>query len=84
MNAVDGLFRFKGELKIRERRYELYRDGEEIFAFEHKGYPEFERPEKDTMIASQLLDLCVDAIRTISDWKLMPWVLSQLERAFQQ
>jgi hypothetical protein len=39
---------------------------------------------KPIMIASQLFDLCVDVIRSISDWKLMPWVLSPLERAFQQ
>eukprot|EP00979_Chaetoceros_neogracilis_P016483 scaffold8198_cov287-Chaetoceros_neogracile.AAC.6 len=66
MDAVDGLFRFKEELKVRERRYELYRSGEEIFAFEHKEYPEVERTENDIMIASQLFDLYVDVIRTIN------------------
>ena len=74
MDAVDRLSRFKEELKIRERKFELYRGGEEIFAFEHKEYPELERTKKDIKIASQLFDLYVDVIRTINDWKLMPWV----------
>lgn len=73
MDAVDRLSRFKEELKIRERKFELYSGGEEIFAFEPNEYPELDRTKKDIKIASQLFDLYVDVIRTINKWKLMPW-----------
>jgi dynein heavy chain len=73
MDAVDRLSRFKEELKIRERKFELYRGGEEIFAFEHKEYPDLEKTKKEIKIASQLFDLYVDIIRTIKEWKMMPW-----------
>lgn len=73
MDAVDRLSRFKEELKIRERKFELYKGGEEIFAFEHKEYPDLERTKKEIKIASQLFDLYVDVIHTIKEWKLMPW-----------
>lgn len=75
MDAVNRLARFKEELKIRERKFELYRSGEEIFGFEHKEYPDLERTQKDIYIASQLFDLYVEVIRMINEWKLKPWVI---------
>ena len=74
MDAVDRLSRFKEELRIRERKYELYRGGEEIFAISQNEYPDLERTKKNINIASQLFDLYVDVIHTINDWKLMPWI----------
>ena len=73
MDAVDRLSRFREELKIRERKYELYRGGEELFALPHQNYPELEKTKKNIKIASQLFDLYVDVIKTINEWKLMPW-----------
>lgn len=73
MDAVDRLSRFKEELKIRQRKFELYRGGEEMFALEHNEYPEIEKAKKNIKIASQLFDLYVDVIRTINEWKQMPW-----------
>ena len=73
MDAVDRLSRFKEELKIRERKYELYRGGEEMFALENNEYPDLERTKKNVKIASQLFDLYLDVIRSINDWKQMPW-----------
>ena len=74
MDAVDRLSRFKEELKIRERKYELYRGGEEMFALNHNEYPDLEKTKKNVKIASQLFDLYQDVIRTINEWKQMPWV----------
>ena len=74
MDAVDRLSRFREELKIRERKFELYRGGEGLFALPHQEYSDLERTRKDVKIASQLFDLYVDVIRTINEWKQMPWV----------
>ncbi len=73
MDAVDRLSRFKEELKIRERKFELYRGGEEMFALRHSEYPDLEKAKKNVKIASQLFDLYQDVIRTINEWKQMPW-----------
>jgi len=73
MDAVDRLSRFKEELKIRERKYELYKGGEEIFNLSHQTYPDLEKTTKNINLASKLFDLYVDVIRTINEWKLMPW-----------
>eukprot|EP00814_Leptocylindrus_danicus_P009510 CAMPEP_0116004988 /NCGR_PEP_ID=MMETSP0321-20121206/911_1 /TAXON_ID=163516 /ORGANISM="Leptocylindrus danicus var. danicus, Strain B650" /LENGTH=4605 /DNA_ID=CAMNT_0003473357 /DNA_START=128 /DNA_END=13942 /DNA_ORIENTATION=- len=74
MDAVDRLSRFREELRIRERKYDLYRGGEELFALPHQNYPDLETTRKEIKLASQLFDLYVDVIRTINDWKLMPWI----------
>ena len=74
MDAVDRLSRFKEELKIRERKYELYHGGEEIFALSFSEYPDLQKTKKEINIASQLFDLYVNVIRTIDEWKMMPWV----------
>lgn len=73
MDAVDRLTRFKEEFKIRERKFELYKGGEELFVLPHQSYPDLERTAKDIKLASQLFDLYVDVIRTINEWKMMPW-----------
>ena len=73
IDAVDRLSRFKEELKIRERKYDLYKGGEEIFNLTHQDYPDLEKTAKDIKLASQLFDLYVEVIRTINEWKLMPW-----------
>ena len=74
MDAVDRLSRFKEELSIRERKYELYRGGEEMFALSQQEYPDLERTKKEITMAAKLFDLYVDVIRTINKWKQMPWV----------
>lgn len=81
MDAVDRLSRFKEELQIRERKYELYRGGEEMFALPFSEYPDLERTSKDILIASQLFDLYVDVIRSINEWENLYWstVSSNLE-----
>ena len=74
LESVDRLSRFKEELQIRERKYELYKTGEKLFALTCQAYPDLERTKKDIRIASQLFDLYVDVIHRIADWKAMPWL----------
>jgi dynein heavy chain len=73
MDAVDRLSRFKEELKIHQRKYELYKGGEELFSLSYQDYPLLDKTAKEVALASELFDLYVDVIRTINTWKLMPW-----------
>ena len=73
MEAVDRLSRFREETKIRERKFDLYHGGEDLFALPHEVYPGFDRVKKDINLASLLFDLYVDVIRSINEWKLMAW-----------
>jgi len=70
MEAVDRLTRFREETKIRERKFDLYHGGEDLFAIPHEEYPGLERVKKDIKLASLLFDLYVDVIRSINEWKL--------------
>ena len=60
-------------MKIRERKYDLYRGGEEIFALQPTHYSDLDKTKRDVKIASQLFDLEAEVIRSIQNWKLMPW-----------
>ena len=73
MEAVDRLTRFREETRIRERKYDLYRGGEVLFALRHQDYPGLERVKKDIKLASLLFDLYVDVIHSINEWKLTNW-----------
>lgn len=73
MEAVDRLSRFREEAKIRERKFDLYHGGEELFALPHQAYPGLEKVKKDIKLASLLFDLYVDVIRSINEWKLTTW-----------
>lgn len=73
MEAVDRLSRFREETKIRERKFDLYHGGEDLFALPREVYPGFDRVKKDINLASLLFDLYVDVIRSINEWKLMAW-----------
>ena len=73
MEAVDRLSRFREETKIRERKFDLYHGGEDLFALPHEEYPGFDRVKKDINLASLLFDLYVDVIRSINEWKLTAW-----------
>jgi len=74
MDAVDKLARFKEELKIRERKLDLYSGGEELFALPKSEYPDLVKNQKEIKLASNLFDLYVDVINTINEWKTMPWM----------
>ncbi|KAL3815567.1 hypothetical protein ACHAXA_000299 [Cyclostephanos tholiformis] len=73
MEAVDRLSRFREEVKIRERKFDLYHGGEVLFGLSHEEYPGFDKAKKDINLASLLFDLYVDVIRSINEWKLTAW-----------
>lgn len=73
MDAVDRLSRYKEELKIHQRKFELYKGGEELFSLSQQEYPLLDKTAKEVALASELFDLYVDVIKTINTWKQMPW-----------
>jgi len=71
--AVDRLRRFHEEYEIRERKFNLYRNGEELFALQHTMYPELVKTKKELVLLDQLYKLYTDVIDTIEDWKQIEW-----------
>ena len=72
--AVERLHRYKEEFKIRERKYELYSSGEELFALSKTPYPELELTKKELGLQDKLFGLYTDVLNTIQEWKSIPWV----------
>lgn len=72
--AVDRLNRFKEEFKIRERKMESYRGGEELFALPLTDYPDIHQTQKELKLADQLFSLYTDVLSTLVEWKQIPWM----------
>jgi dynein heavy chain, axonemal len=73
-DAVERLGRFKEESKIRDRKMESYRGGEELFALPLTDYPDLEKTNKELKLADQLFSLYVDVLGTLNDWKSVLWI----------
>jgi dynein heavy chain len=71
--AVERLRRFKEEYSVRERNYEINHAGEELFGLPHQQYPELEKSKKELDLLTQLYDLYVQVIDTLTGWKEMVW-----------
>ena len=71
--AVDRLNRFKEEFKIRQRKEESYKGGEELFALPITDYPPLEATEKQLSLADKLFSLYVDVLDTEELWKQILW-----------
>ncbi|KAJ0399007.1 hypothetical protein P43SY_008327 [Pythium insidiosum] len=72
--AVERLNRYKEEYKIRERKFELYASGEELFALPKTTYPELEATKKELQLQDKLFGLYTDVLSTIEEWKQIPWL----------
>ncbi|KAF1317985.1 Dynein heavy chain, partial [Globisporangium splendens] len=79
VEAVERLNRYKEEYEIRERKFELYASGEELFALPKTTYPELETTKKELQLQDKLFGLHTDVLSTIEEWKQIPW-LSVAER----
>lgn len=71
--AVDRLNRFKEEMKIRERKMDSYKGGEELFALPVTDYPELLQTQKELKLADQLFSLYTDVLGTLNSWKQVLW-----------
>ncbi len=71
--AIDRLSRFKEECKIRERKYDLYCGGEELFPLPRTEHPELELTVREVGLCDQLFGLYGSMMEAIGEWKEIPW-----------
>ena len=73
VTAVERLKKFKDELVIRERKAEIYRGGEELFALRPTEFHEVAKTRKDINLIDQLYSLYVDVDTSFIAWSLLSW-----------
>ena len=67
--AVERLNRFKAEYAVRERKYDLYKIGEELFGLPETPYPEMSKTKKELGLLETLYGLYVDVHESLDiDW----------------
>lgn len=64
--AVERLRQFKEEYSVRERNYEVFFAGEDLFGLPHQQYPDLEQTKKELELLEQLYNLYVSVIDTIN------------------
>jgi len=72
--AVERLKKFKDDLAIRERKMDVYRSGEELFALRGTKFSEVSKTRKEIVLIDQLYSLYVDLNASLSVWQEVPWV----------
>ena len=76
--ANERLKRFKEELFLRQKKFQLYRCGEELFALPFTEYPVLEETARDVALYDTLFSLYVDVIDTLDEWREVSWEQAQL------
>ena len=73
VEAMDRLRRYTDEFELRQRKYELYSGGEELFALKKTEYPELEATGKEIDLLQKLYNLYRDVMNKMDDWKTILW-----------
>ena len=71
--GVERVKRFKDELGSRERRMEIYRAGEELFALRPTRFTEVVKTRKDINLIDQLYSLYTDVHTSLQHWAALLW-----------
>jgi len=71
--AQDRLRRFEDEFDIRNRKRELFCNGEALFALPLTEYPELEATEKELQLLSKLYSLYRDVMGRMDEWRIILW-----------
>ena len=71
--AVERLKKFKDELSLRERKMEIYRGGEELFAIRPTPFHEVTKTRKEINLIDQLYSLFVDVDASFTSWSKLAW-----------
>ena len=80
--AVERLNRFKAEYSVRDRKFELYKIGEQLFGLPETEYPEMSKTKKELGLLETLYGLYVDVHESLDlDWPQLPWqdVMAEME-----
>jgi dynein heavy chain len=71
--AVDKLKKYKDELVVRERKLDMYRGGEELFALRPTRFNEVAKTRKEITLIDQLYSLYVDMEASFKVWAAYLW-----------
>ena len=71
--AVESLKKFKAELDVRERKLEIYRAGEELFALRPTRFSDVTKTRKDITLVDQLYSLYIDVQTSVKGWSTLMW-----------
>ena len=71
--AVEKMKKFKDELMIRERKMEMNRGGEELFAIRPTAFNEVTRTRKEINLIDQLYSLWSDVDASFTTWSGILW-----------
>ncbi len=84
-DAIDRLSRFKEECKIRERKFDLYRGGEELFTLSRTEYPDLDVTVREVGLCDQLFGLYGSLMEAVGEWKEVPWnsVAANIEKMIE-
>lgn len=72
-DASDRLMMFQDEFDALHERYQLCRDGEKIFGFIPKEYPEMLKHQRELALLSKLYGLYNDVMRSIDGYSEIKW-----------
>lgn len=80
--AVERLRRSQEEFELRDRKYELYTKGEELFALRKTEYPELDLTRKELALLEQLYSLYLDVMNKMDEWRVILWteVVANVEK----
>lgn len=86
--AIERLKKFKEELAARERKLDMIRAGEALFAFRPTKFNEITRTKKEILFVDTLYALYVDVMASIKTWSAILWInindnLSMIQEAIQ-
>lgn len=71
--ALDKLRKYKDECASRERRLEMYRAGEALFALRPTRFAELVKTRKDINLIDQLYSIYADVLQSIKNWSSVRW-----------
>ena len=71
--AQDRLRRFEDEYDIRNRKRELFCNGESLFALPLTEYAELDTTEKELQLLSKLYSLYRDVMGRMEEWRIILW-----------
>lgn len=73
MLALEKLKKYKDELLSRERKMEMYRAGEELFALRPTRFSELTKTRKDVNFVDQLYSIYGDMVQNMRLWSVLTW-----------
>jgi dynein heavy chain len=72
--AIEKLKKFKEELATRERKMEMYKAGEELFALRPTRFTEVIKTRKDINLIDQLYTIYADLFNYLKQWSTILWI----------